>query len=191
MKNLKWLNNSKKIKDHSSLIFLSSSTNTQYVTGYFPYIFELNPSLIPYSNIYQIKYVINNQEIDNFKFFPTTLSSDNLLFNDYPPDLTYPLNPGDPRNYNFTYHFNNSSNSNESYTVSALVYRKGFESPICNIINLSLSSQQTLINSVSDGFFDDMALAKHYMFGPNNDIIYFLQSKSPDYLLPVLINWNN
>ena len=183
----KWL---KKTDDHSCLKFLNFLTSTQNISGYYPYILNLDPSSISNTNIYQIKYIIDNEEIANFKFFPSiTLEKD--LSIEHPPQIPYPFNIGDPRNHQFSHFFNNISSSNLTHSVSVLIYSKGTTQPVCNSFQLFLSSQQTLMGTLSNGFFEDISLLKHQMFGPNNDIVYFLETKSPNYLLPVLVNWNN
>ena len=180
----------KNLEDHSSLNFLNFSTSSQSISGYYPYILNIDPSLISNSNIYQIKYIIDNEEIANFKFFPSITREEDLSI-DYPPQIPYPFNIGDPRNYPFRHIFNNISSTNLTHNVSVLIYSKGIVTPICNSFELSLSSKQTLLGTLSAGFFEDISLLKHQMFGPNNDIIYFLETKTPNYLLPILINWNN
>lgn len=178
------------LEDHSSLNFLNFSTSSTSISGYYPYILNIDPSSIPNSNIYQIKYIIDNIEIANFKFFPS-LTPEEVLSIDHPPEIPYPFNLGDPRNHPFRHIFNNTSSTNLTHNVSVLIYSKGVVEPVCNSFQLFLSSKQTLMGSFSAGFFEDIFLLKHQMFGPNNDIIYFLETKSPNYLLPILINWNN
>ena len=186
----KWLNLSKNLKDHSSQNFLNLTTTAINISGYFPFFLDIIPSSISNINIYQIKYIVDGVEIKTHKFFPGD-PSPNVLSIENLPTIPYPLTPGDPRNYNFSHVFNNISGLNGTHEVSSLIYVKGSSTPICHSFLLSLSSQQTLLGSTSSGFFEDISLAKHYMFGPNNDIVYFFESKSPDYLLPVLVNWNN
>lgn len=185
-----WLNSSKKIKDHSSLNFLNLTTSSVNLSGYYPFFLDIIPHSISSPNIYSIKYFVDGEEIVNHKFFPAQMSSENLSIENLPA-IPYPLTPGDPRNYLFSYVFNSSAGSNKIHQVSSLIYVKGSPLPIIHSFNISLSSPQTLYGSNSAGFFEDITLVKHYMFGPNNDIVYFLESKSPNYLLPVLVNWNN
>jgi hypothetical protein len=44
---------------------------------------------------------------------------------------------------------------------------------------------------MENGYFQQVHLVGTRMFGPNNDILYMFETINPNYLAPVLVNWQS
>jgi hypothetical protein len=174
---------------HSIELYLNSNTFNYTLSGYFPFDLKINPNFLSSKNLYQIIYTIDGLISRTIKFFPDTPLGKDLTI-DKIPSIAYPMAPGDPRNIIFSHLFENLSGNNLIHNIEIATYELNNPNISTYNIQLNLSSQQFLMGPLSAGFFKDIHLIKHRMFGPNNDIIYFFESEQPNYILPVLINWN-
>jgi hypothetical protein len=176
----------------SNYIVLGSSPAGEFdINSYGPITITFNPSSLNFpKKINRIEYYINDdlQTVHSFYYSETSIDT-----RSYP----YPNEPGDPRNYPFTKTFKSENYSTDTTIFAALVYQLGIVDPIflfynVNIIPPNVDDYET--NSNSDvlnvnPYFKEMHLISTRMFGPNNDILYTFETKNPNYIAPVIINW--
>lgn len=104
--------------------------------------------------------------------------------------------PGDPRNYPTTHLFNSPpTGETVTYNIKIRCYwvlngNLG-ENFADFYINLNLKSPILASNpkEFDAKYAEDIHLVSSYMFGPENYILYNLQTYKPTYLAPVLVKW--
>jgi len=162
--------------------FISSFT----INSYGPITLTFNPSAIKLPNkISRIVYSFSDGSPDiihSFYYAPTSTTTAN-----YP----YPNEPGDPRNFTVTKTFYTSQYFTKTFNVIAKIYQYGIidSDEIYYTINI-ISPQINGKNPDGSVTFEEINLISTRMFGVNNDILYVFETKNPNYILPVLINWN-
>ena len=162
--------------------FISSFT----INSYGPITITFNPSAIQLpKKINRIVYSFSDDSPDitkSFYFAPTSMETMN-----YP----YPLEPGDPRNYTVTKNFYTSQYFTKTFTVLTTIYQFGIQDPSSILYTINVISPE-IDGKNADGTvtFEELNLLSTRMFGVNDDILYVFESKNPNYVLPVLINWS-
>lgn len=151
------------------------------IEGTAPFTLTIMPSTISGLNkIRKIEYLYGDGTSEEQVLFPA--NSANYI------GLPYPLEPGDPRNYNKIKTFYVDSN-NVTYTTTINVYQIAVSSPSTYTINISLSAPYLENISGANGYFEDVHLRSTRMYGVDNRILYVFESSNPNYLLPVNVDW--
>lgn len=170
--------------DSDFIVVASTQVYVFNIDSLGPISLTFNPSALNLPNkISHITYTFDDGTPDvNFSFFYSPTSVETM-------NLPYSAEPGDPRNYTYTKKFYSTDYFTKTYTVNCLVYQFGVVDPIDIIYNVNIISPQ--MDGVPNGYFEEMHLISSRMFGPNDDILYTFETVNPNYVLPVLMNWNN
>lgn len=167
--------------NYGQTIYLTTS-GSYSLSGVAPFTLVLEPSgFIRTTKIYKIEYVYDD-EIYIQTLFPSN-STDYLNQN-----LSIPEEPGDPRNYKQTKTFF-INKPYQDYNINIKVYQFDISEPSVVTLKLNLSAPSLENISGSDGYFKEIHLKTTRMYGINNELIYIFESESPNYLLPVSVNW--
>ena len=113
----------------------------------------------------------------SFFYSPTSVISTNYPFS---------AEPGDPRNFSVTKSFYSSNYFTASFEVLITIYQLGVTDPIGIIYNININAPQL---DGDGGYFEEMHLVSSRMFGVNDDILYTFETKNPNYVIPLQINW--
>jgi hypothetical protein len=166
--------------NYSQSVELTNPT-TINIEGTAPFTLTIMPSTISGLNkIRKIEYLYGDGTSEEQVLFPANSANYN--------GLPYPLEPGDPRNYNKVKTFYVDSN-NTTYTTTINVYQIAVSSPSSYTINVSLSAPYLENISGGNGYFEDVHLKSTRMYGVDNRILYVFESSNPNYLLPVNVDW--
>jgi hypothetical protein len=166
--------------NYSQSVELTNPT-TINIEGTAPFTLTIMPSTISGLNkIRKIEYLYGDGTSEEQVLFPANSANYN--------GLPYPLEPGDPRNYNKVKTFYVDSN-NTTYTTTINVYQIAVSSPSSYTINVSLSAPYLENISGGNGYFEDVHLKSTRMYGIDNRILYVFESSNPNYLLPVNVDW--
>lgn len=143
-----------------------------------------NPQdLTAYKKIYKIEYIFDYEtgESKTQTFFYKPTSSSTL-------NLPYSAEPGDPRNFKQTFVYNLTGEF--SKTVYALVkfYEFGNKDPNEILYTINLNTPE--VDGVN-GYFNEIHLVANKMFGFDDKLLYTFETYTPQYLLPILVNWSN
>ena len=166
------------------LVIFSSPIGQFDINFYGPVTITFNPSSLNFNKkINKIEYYINGELTDIRSFY---YAEPSVKTNSYP----FPQEPGDPRNYRVTKTFNSETYSIDKNKIDILVYQLGVQDPSfisynINIIPPNIDDYDYDLNP----YFGEMHLISTRMFGPNNDILYTFETKNPNYIVPVVINW--
>jgi hypothetical protein len=142
-----------------------------------------NPKNINTENkIYKIEYIfdfVNSNTPLTKTFFYNTPSEKTL---NYP----YSAEPGDPRNYpvDYTYVLEDELFSTKYALIKIYEFGKSFPSEILYTINISAVNADG-----PNGVFNEIHLISNKMFGPDDKILYTFESYNPQYILPVVVKW--
>jgi hypothetical protein len=146
-----------------------------------PLTLILNPSALNLpGKINRISYEFSDgtKVVNSFSYQPTSIDTMNL---------PYPEEPGDPRNKKVTKQYFSSSYFSETFTILIYIYQYGKPDPIGILYNVIIKSPE--MDGLGDGYFEEMHLVSTRMFGLNNNILYIFETKNPDYVVPVFLNW--
>lgn len=175
----------------SDYLVIESSPISEYdVNFYGPTTITFNPSSLNLPNkIVRIDYYFGDVHNEYIKpishgFYYSLTSVDTQ---GYP----FPSEPGDPRNFPVTHTFTSNQFSIQSFDVYIFIYQVNVADPVAvyykiNILAPNVDDYSSDINP----YFGEMHLISTRMFGTNNDILYTFESQNPNYVIPVLINWN-
>jgi hypothetical protein len=164
-------------------IMIGSIPVNSFVLNYNgPVTITFNPSAINLpKKINRIVYEFSDGSptIDSsFYYSPTSVISNNYPFS---------AEPGDPRNFSITKTFYSSTYFTASFEVLITVYQLGITDPVGIIYNININAPQL---DGDGGYFEEMHLISSRMFGLNDDILYTFETKNPNYVVPLQINWN-
>jgi hypothetical protein len=87
-----------------------------------------------------------------------------------------------------THQYNFSDSFKKDLVLKIKFYQFNSNNTIDYTINLSLSAPS--LANLSDSYFDDINLVGTRMFGVDNNLVYIFETKNPNYLIPVMVNWN-
>lgn len=165
------------------VIVASSLLNEFIIDSYGPISITFNPSAINLPNkINRIEYVFSDGSPTIVKSFYFAFSSNETN------NLPYPQEPGDPRNYTITKEFYSSNYFKSTFQVVANIYQLGVLDPTQVLYTINVISPE--LDGFNGGYFEELHLISTRMFGTNDDILYTFETKNPNYVVPVLINWN-
>lgn len=172
--------------DFKSTIFLTTSGNRS-LTASAPFTLIINPSGINCTNkIYKIFYDFGDGTNYTQTFFPSNSTNYISVSGNYP----ILREPGDPRNYRQIKTYN-TSDLIHNYNIQISAYQFNTSVAYPYTINLRLSSPSiTPVTGGDLGFFKDVHLVSTRMYGISNELIYVFESDTPNYILPVSVNWN-
>jgi hypothetical protein len=167
--------------NYGETIYLTNP-DTFSLSGISPFTLVIEPSGIsPSSKIYKIEYYYDD-EIATQTLFPSN-SSNYINLN-----LPIPEEPGDPRNYKQIKKIY-IDQPYQTLVITIKTYQFTSFQPSTYTINLSLSAPSLEDITGLNGYFKEIHLKNTRMFGINNELIYIFESESPNYLLPVCVNW--
>ena len=160
----------------STSINLLSSSGGRVVSGHAPFTVRLFPHTFDLPNKFiKICYIWGDNTKQEVTLFPCRAS-------DAVDVSSFPDEPGDPRNYSVSHIYTSPS----SFNLQVCAYTLGDTSPY--VMNITVNTQlPTMLRTVLSGF----KLVGSSMFGENDNVLYFIESTSPQYLIPILINWDN
>jgi hypothetical protein len=144
---------------------LSPSTITFTLSGY-------NPP----KKIWKIEYTVRDKTIAKTLF----LSTDTV------PNLPYPSEIGDPRNYPVDFDFFTELPEGENFNVKINIYYIDFIEPETIEFNINTSLPK-MENIFSSNFSFELVGTR--MFGEQNQLILMFESKQPRFLIPVLLKF--
>jgi hypothetical protein len=158
----------------STSINLLSSSGGLGVSGYAPFTVTINPSALNLSNkLIKLCYLWGDSTMQEVTLFPSKTANSALPLS---------AEPGDPRNYPGSHTYDTPS----SFNLQVCAYTLGDTLPY--VLNLAIETQlPSNLSAVMQGF----RLVGSNMFGENDNVLYFIESTSPQYLLPILVNWDN
>lgn len=161
-------------------------------------------SLLPFS-----QFEINSNGPISITFNPSAINLPNKInrityeFDDGSPKITkslyyaptstqtmslpFPDEPGDPRNFPVTKEFYSSNYFQKTVNVIIYIYQYGIPDPTGIIYQVNVISPE--MDGLNGGYFEEMHLISTRMFGLNDDILYVFETKNPNYLVPVYLNW--
>ena len=153
-------------------------THSSY-SGYKPYKIEYNFG--------------DNSEIITKTLEPSTESAFSYLNPEF-PDLFFPKEPGDPRNYPISHIFSITKSISTVYKGQITVkWFAGIEAQTDYLTyNLNISVLPPNLNPSnldSKGLFNNFHLHSVRMFGTNDTVLYNFESSDPNYLMPVIVKW--
>jgi hypothetical protein len=157
--------------NNSQTVYLNSFS--PLITGTSPYTLTLIPSGVSLSSkVYKITYDFGDGNIIH-----DVLSPDNN-----------PLKNTSTNVYYLTGEFT------KAFNVKTYIYKLGTSSYDSYSFSLDLSVPKlegidTLSQTLCSNYFSELHLVGSRMFGPNNDILYIFESITPNYLIPVSVNW--
>jgi hypothetical protein len=168
----------------SDYILVGSVPFDQFtVNSYGPITLTFNPSALNLSK--KINRIV-------YQFDDGSPSITNSFYYSEPSEATanypYPNEPGDPRNFKVTKSFYSSSYFSQTYNVYILVYQFGNIDPTGILYQVNVIAPE--MDGNNGGYFEEMHLISTRMFGPNDDILYTFETKNPNYIVPVSINWD-
>lgn len=148
---------------------LTVSGHAPFTVGIYPYYFDLPNKFI------KICYIWGDNTKQEVTLFPCRTS-------DAVQAVSYPDEPGDPRNYPVSHIYTSPS----SFNLQVCAFTLGDTVPY--VMNITVNTHlPTNLRTVMSGF----KLVGSSMFGENDNVLYFIESTSPQYLIPILINWDN
>ena len=159
----------------SSTVYLTSFNSS--VTGISPFSLTIDPinveDILENKKIYKIQYDFGDGYVTN------QLVNFNI---DDKPSLH-------PKQH--TFYIKNLRNT--SFPVNVSVYQINKPNPtIFSLsLNLRVPDLENVYNINQTNMFDEVHLINSRMFGPTNNILYVFQSKNPNYMLPVIVNWKS
>jgi len=166
--------------NYSETVYLGTP-GTVTINGNAPFTLSIIPTNINVPNkIREIYYNYNDGTSDQQILFPA--NSANYV------NLPFPLEPGDPRNYNKSKTFYTEKKLT-SYTTTVSVFQFSSSTPSIYNIDLNLSAPYLENISEGDGYFESLHLRSTRMYGVDNKILYVFESSNPNYLLPVNVDW--
>jgi hypothetical protein len=160
----------------STSINLLSSSGGLAVSGHVPYRVRIFPHTFELPNkLIKLCYLWGDNTKQEVTLFPCR-TSDEVVVSSFPDE------PGDPRNYPVSHTYTTPS----SFNLQVCAYTLGDAVPY--VINIAVNAQlPTTLRTVMSGF----KLVGSSMFGETDNVLYFIESSSPQYLIPILINWDN
>lgn len=163
--------------DFQSTIILSTTSSGLALSGYAPFTLTLNPSAWALSNkLVKILYQWGT-DTDVVTLIPS-LSSNSLT-------LPFSAEKGDPRNFPVSHQFLLTSVSAARYNIGISAYQMGLSAP--SAIALVLEVYQP--NSLST-ILTGLKLVDARMFGSDDQVLYVLESTTPNFIYPILVQWD-
>jgi hypothetical protein len=165
--------------EYSGLINLENTQIQEYIYNlYAPVDVTFDPSYIKTDGkIYKIEYSLDGQLITQ-NFFPSNSSSEVL-----------PISSeiGDPRNYKQTFRYTLDDELQKTILNYIKVYEYGNKNSrqILYTINLTAPPLEGRF-----GLFDEIHLIGNKLFDFDDKVLYMFESYNPQYVLPVVVNWN-
>lgn len=169
------------------IVVASTFISTFIIDSYGPITLTFNPSALNLpKKINRIVYNFDDGSPSITNSFYYSLTSPETSH--YP----YPLEPGDPRNYKVTKTFATNKFFQKTFNVYADVFQVGIYDParVLYIINVKAPEMDGQ-NADSSVFLEEMHLISTRMFGVNDDILYVFETKNPNYIVPLVLNWEN
>jgi hypothetical protein len=150
---------------------VSLSTSLFYnISGYSPFILTIDPlNIITTDSPYKISY-----DFGDGIYFDQSLPL--VFINSNSQTHLYSLSTVGNKNYNVKVNIYTFGSSPVEYNINLL------------LLNSPIETTYTGSSSIS-GYFNEVHLVGSRMFGPNNDILYMFESITPNYILPVMVNW--
>lgn len=156
---------------YSSTVSLASNTFV-YLTSSAPFTLSIDPSNVSISSkIYRIDYNFGDGVTETQKLSLNTMGGDPI--------------------YNTVSHTYYLSGITLSQTFSATVsfYQMGSANPTPTVYNIVLNLNAPTLEGLQ-GYFSEFHLVGSRMFGPNNTLLYLFESISPNYMIPVIVDWS-
>lgn len=165
--------------EYSGYINLEKTEIKEYVYNFYaPVEITFNPSDIDSNGkIYKIEYTLNDQTITQ-TFFHSNSSSEVL-----------PISSeiGDPRNYNQVVRFTLDDDLQRTTLNYIKIYEYGKKEPYQILYTINLKAPPI---EGKNGFFDEIHLIGNKLFDFDDKVLYMFESYNPQYVLPVVVNWN-
>ena len=163
---------------NQQIIDINNTSNGVTFSNFSPFTMVLSTSgYTSLNKIWKIAYDFGNGDTQTVELKPTTETSTNLPI---------PSEPGDPRNSTVKSYYFFDDNSYKTYNLTIKFYTIGAETP--ETLNFSLYLRVPTIAEVL-GLSTDIKVVGSRMFGLDNQLLYFLESQNPNYLLPVLMKF--
>jgi hypothetical protein len=161
----------------SQTVYLSSMVSS--ITGISPFTLTIDP--IDVENLLTGTY---DKKIYNIVYDfgdGTIVSQPASIFSNGDKPTLYPK----------THTYNLKIAEATSFQVNVFLYQVNSETPARFTSNVRLKAPSLEASSAvnDNNMFESIHLVGTRMFGTDNNILYMFQSKNPDYLLPVILNW--
>ncbi len=155
---------------------LLSSSGGIAISGWSPFTLTINPSglLLP-NKLIKLVYSWGDGITQTISLAPS-LSAD--------PYVPISAEPGDPRNTILSHDYTISSVS-ANFNLQVCAWTLNVSAPI--VLNLSA---RVFLPSNLQNVIQSFRLVDARMFGQDDRIFYVLESNTPNYIIPILVNWN-
>jgi hypothetical protein len=135
----------------------------------------------------------DSSEIVTKTLEPSLESAFNYLNPEF-PDLAFPKEPGDPRNFPISHLYSITDSVSTVYKGSITVkWFADIEAQTDYLTyNLNISVLPPTLRPASldyQGLFSDVHLHSIRMFGTNDTVLYNFESAEPNFLMPVIVKW--